>query len=117
VQTGNGVAALGALVDMPAYALNGFLNGETIVDLTIPVTETVDLPGLPPSAPAPRSWFTCLRRILTAPQPIQATIDSTTGPVTVPIVELGFGGTQYGGLFPELVNYIPEQIVAAISPR
>jgi len=59
VQTGNGVAALGALVDMPAYALNGFLNGETIVDLTIPVTETVDLPGLPPIGPAPRSWFTC----------------------------------------------------------
>jgi hypothetical protein len=118
VQTGNGVAALGALVDMPAYALNGFLNGETIVDLTIPVTETVDLPGLPPIGPStPVVVHLPFDGILTAPQPIQATIDSTTGPVTVPIVELGFGGTQYGGLFPELVNYIPEQIVAAISPR
>ena len=45
LQTGNGVAALGALADMPAYGLNGFLNGETIVDLTIPVAETVDPEG------------------------------------------------------------------------
>jgi hypothetical protein len=117
LQTGNGVAAVGALVDMPAYALNGFLNGETIVDLTIPVTETVDLPGLPSIGPStPVVVHLPFDGILTAPQQIQATLESATGPVTVPLVELGFGGTQYGGLFPELLNYIPEQIASAISP-
>ncbi len=124
LQTGNGVAALGALVDMPAYGLNGFLNGETIVDLTIPVTETVDLPGIPPLLPpislgpsTPVVVHLPFDGILTPPQQIQVTVESATGPVTVPLVELGFGGTQFGGLFPELVNYIPEQIAAAITPR
>jgi PE family len=124
LQTGNGVAAVGALADMPAYAFNGFLNGETIVDLTIPVTETVDLPGIPPLIPpislglnTPVVVHLPFDGVLTPPQQIQVTVESATGPFTVPLVELGFGGTQYGGLFPELVNYIPEQIAAAITPQ
>jgi hypothetical protein len=124
LQTGNGVAALGALADMPAYGLNGFLNGETIVDLTIPVAETVDFPGIPPLLPpisigahTPVIVHLPFDGILTPPQPIQVTLESATGPVTIPLVELGFGGTQYGGLFPELLNYIPQQIAAAISPH
>jgi hypothetical protein len=125
VQTGNGVAALGALADMPAYGLNGFLNGETIVDLTIPVTETVDIPPIPPLLPGgitlgpstPVVVHLPFDGILTPPQQIQATVESATGPVTVPLVELGFGGTQFGGLLPELLNYIPQQIASAISPQ
>ncbi len=124
LQTGNGVAAVGAVVDMPAYALNGFLNGETIVDLTIPVTETVDIPAIPPLLPAislgpsnPVVVHLPFDGILTPPQQIQVTVESATGPVTIPLVELGFGGTQYGGLFPELLNYIPEQIASAITPQ
>jgi hypothetical protein len=124
LQTGNGVAAVGALADMPAYALNGFLNGETVVDLTIPVTETVDIPAIPPLLPAislgpstPVVVHLPFDGILTPPQQIQVTVESATGPVTIPLVELGFGGTQFGGLFPELLNYIPEQIAAAITPR
>ncbi len=124
LQTGNGVAALGALADMPAYGLNGFLNGETIVDLTIPVSETLDFPGIPPLIPpisvgpsTPVVVHLPFDGILAPPQQIQVTLESTTGPVTIPLVELGFGGTQFGGLFPELLNYIPEQIAASISPR
>jgi hypothetical protein len=124
VQTGNGVAALGALADMPAYGLNGFLNGETIVDLTVPVTETVDLPGVPPLLPpisvgpnTPVVIHLPFDGILTPPQPITATIDVSVLGYPVPLVNVTFGGTQFGGLLPELLNYIPEQIAAAITPQ
>jgi hypothetical protein len=33
--TGNGVGAVGTLIDAPAFAVNGFLNGQTFVDDTI----------------------------------------------------------------------------------
>ena len=111
VQTGNGVAALGALVDMPAYGLNGFLNGETIVDLTVPVTETVDLPGIPPLLPpisigpnTPVVIHLPFDGILTPPQPITATLDVSALGYPVPFVDVTFGGTQFGGMFPELVT-------------
>jgi len=121
VQTGNGVAAIGALADIPAYTLNGFLNGQTIVDVTIPVTETVDIPAMPP-LPAinvgpntPVVVHLPFDGILTPPQQITATVDvSALDPV--PLTNVTFGGTQFGGLLPELLNYIPEQIASAISP-
>jgi hypothetical protein len=124
VQTGNGVAALGALVDMPAYGLNGFLNGETIVDLTVPVTETVDLPGIPPLLPpisigpnTPVVIHLPFDGILTPPQPITATLDVSALGYPVPFVDVTFGGTQFGGFLPELLNYIPQQIASAITPQ
>ena len=53
--------------------------------------------------------------ILTPPQQITATVDvSALDPV--PLTNVTFGGTQFGGLLPELLNYIPEQIASAISP-
>jgi PE family len=125
--TGNGVAAVGALVDMPAYALNGFLNGDTVIDLTIPVTDSVTLPALPPlitnpivvAANTPIVVHLPFDGILTPPQQISATLDVETGLPIQPVqaVTLSFGGTQFGGLLPELINYIPEQIASTISPK
>ena len=122
LQTGNGVAAVGALIDMPAYVLNGFLNADTIVNLTMPVTETVtvDIPPLGPitiGAGTPVVVHLPFEGILVAPQPITATLEvPVAGLTTVPIT-LTFGGTEVGGLVPELVNYMPEQVAAAISPK
>jgi hypothetical protein len=121
LQTGNGVAAVGALVDMPAYALNGFLNGQTVIDLTIPVTESVTVPILGNyilPANTPIVIHMPFAGILAPPQQISVTMDvETLQPVpSIEVVTLTLGGTQFGGLIPELVNYIPRQIAAAIAP-
>jgi hypothetical protein len=126
LQTGNGVAAIGALADMPAYALNGFLNGQTVIDLTIPVTETVTIAAIPPLLPSitfvpantPIVVHMPFCGILTPPQPISATLDVSEGVgQPVQVVNVTLGGTQYGGLIPELVNFIPRQIASTISPK
>lgn len=124
LQTGNGVAAVGALADMPAYALNGFLNGQTVIDLTIPVTETVTigaigpLPGItivPANTPVVVHMPFC--GILTPPQQVSATLDVSEGiGQPLQVVNITLGGTQFGGLLPELVNFMPRQIAAAIAP-
>ncbi|BBZ43911.1 PE domain-containing protein [Mycobacterium parmense] len=106
--SGNGVAAAGALVDLPAYALNGFLNGETVIGLSMPATVGGVTVPLTMSLP--------FDGILVAPHAISATVDLSilglaTIPVTVPV-----GGTPFGGLLPALVDYLPEQLAAAITP-
>jgi PE family len=117
LQTGNGVAAVGALVDMPAYVLNGYLNGDTVVDLTIPLTETINLPLLPPIvAGTPIVIGLPFEGILVQPQPITVSIDF---PVVVTTIPLSFTltDTQFGGLVPELLDYAPQQIASAIAPK
>ncbi|OBG29358.1 PE family protein [Mycobacterium sp. 852002-51057_SCH5723018] len=125
LQTGNGVAAIGALADMPAYALNGFLNGQTVIDLTIPVTETVTIGAIPPLLPGitivpantPIVVHMPFSGILTPPQQISATLDVSEGiGQPVQVVTLTLGGTQFGGLIPELLNFMPRQIAEAIAP-
>ncbi|HTY29927.1 PE family protein [Mycobacterium sp.] len=125
LQTGNGVAAIGALVDMPAYALNGFLNGQTVIDLTIPVTETVTIGAIPPLLPGitivpantPIVVHVPFCGILTPPQPVSATLDVSEGVgQPVQVVNVTLGGTEFGGLVPELVNFMPRQIAEAIAP-
>ncbi|OBK52892.1 PE family protein [Mycobacterium sp. 1081908.1] len=125
VQTGNGVAAMGALADLPAYALNGFLNGHTVIDLTIPVTETITIGAIPPLLPGitivpantPIVIHMPFDGILTPPQPISATMEVSAGiGQPVQVVTVSLGGTQFGGLIPELVNFMPRQIAEAIAP-
>lgn len=106
---GDGVGALGALVNSPAIVANGFLNGETIVDMTIPVPT-----GL--SAPFPTNIPIILHLpfdgILVPPHPVTATIDGgILGPIPVTIF-----GTPFMGLGPLMVNYLPQQLAAAIVP-
>jgi hypothetical protein len=106
---GNGVGAVGALVNAPAVVANGFLNGETLVDVTVPVST-----GLP--APLPTSILIVLHLpfdgILVPPHPL-------TGTVVVPGVfstPATIFGTPFMGLVPLLVNYLPQQLAASITP-
>jgi PE family len=133
VQTGNGVAAVGALVDMPAYVLNGFLNGETIVDLTLPVSTATAVGGLggpllgpllqqilglagPLDPTVPIVVHLPFDGILVPQHPITATLDVTVAGVTTPL-NVNLGGTPFGGVADTLLNYLPEQLAAAIVPK
>jgi hypothetical protein len=107
--TGNGVAALGVLIDVPAVAANGFLNGEHIVDETIPVA----LPA-PLTETLPIVLHLPFSGLLVAPRPITATID--LHPIGVDSIQLTIGGTPFAGLVPLLVHYVPQRLAAAIVP-
>jgi hypothetical protein len=92
--------------------LNGFLNGQVLVDLPLPVTVTgVPLIGtiiLPATAHVPFDG------ILVPPQPLSVTIPLNALGITIP-VNATLGGTEFGGLLPFLVNAMPEAIATAIS--
>jgi len=106
---GNGAAALGALVNSPAVVANAFLNGETIVDMTIPVPT-----GLPSPLPAsiPIVLHLPFDGILVPPHPLTATIDlGIFGQLPVTIF-----GTPFMGIVPLMVNYLPQQLAASITP-
>jgi hypothetical protein len=107
-QTGNVLGMLNAIGDMPAYVLNGALNGQLIVDLPLPIA--VDGLILPAVAHVPFDG------ILAPPQPLTVTIPVGVAGITVPInATLGGSSTQFGGLFPTLVNAIPEAIAKVIT--
>ena len=108
LQSGNGVAAVGALADMPAYVLNGFLNGETIVDLSMPVSVG--------PVTVPMTMHLPFDGILVPPHPISATVDLSLLGIRLPIT-LTLGGTPFAGAVPELLNYLPEQLAAATTPK
>ncbi len=133
LQTGNPLAVGGALIDMPAYFLNGFLNGETVVNMTLPVSTTTALPGLAGTTlgpvltnvfgltditgpTVPVVVHLSFDGLLVPPHPITATMDVTTSGVTVTQLNLNLGGTPFGGLIPELLNTVPEQLAASITP-
>lgn len=118
---GNPVGALGALIDAPAVVANGFLNGETIVDLTIPVP--VYYPLSPPAPPwVPPVSFTGqivlhlpFDGILVPPHHLTGTF-ALTSPVSTQPTPVTVFGTPFMGLVPLFVNYIPQQIATAITP-
>jgi hypothetical protein len=111
---GNGVGALGVLIDSPAIVTDGFLNGTVIVDA--PVLVPTGLP--PPLLPTTVSvvLHVPFDGILVPPHPITATIDTPGYPVPgFPVTET-VGGTPFSGIVPMLVNYVPQQLAAAIVP-
>ncbi|OBI20378.1 hypothetical protein A5712_01990 [Mycobacterium sp. E2327] len=113
---GNPVGALGALVNAPAVVANGFLNGETIVDMTIPVPINVTVPIIGPvSTTLPITLHLPFDGILVPPHPITATVDFSGFPGGVPLLVTIFG-TPFMGLVPLMVNYLPQQLAAAITP-
>lgn len=119
---GDPVGAFGALVDAPAVVANGFLNGETIVDMTIPVPVHYQV-ALPPPLPQPPPIdFTAqivvhlpFDGILVPPHPLTGTV-ALTSPVTTQPTPVTVFGTPFMGLVPLFLNYIPQQIAAAITP-
>jgi hypothetical protein len=110
-QTGNVLGMLNAIGDMPAYAMNGFLNGQLLVDLPLPIAVSAPLLGtfvIPAVAHVPFDG------LLTPPEPLTVTIPAGVAGITVPITST-LGGTEFGGLFPTLFNTIAESIAAAIT--
>ncbi len=130
--TGNGPAALGALIDAPAEAANAFLNGQLIVNTPILVPTGLPAsivilplpPPLPPiTAPLPQTILITVHipfdGILVQPHPLMATISLPGYPPPPlgpgPPVDVTVFGTPFSGLVPLLVNGIPEQLAAAIK--
>ncbi|OBI78626.1 PE family protein [Mycobacterium asiaticum] len=127
LQAGNAVGALGALINMPAYVLDGFLNGNVVVDIAVPLTATltipVGVPGLPPiltpipiGIGAPVVLHVPFTGILTTAQPISATlqvpIPATGGNVPLTIT---VPGLSLGGAVPALLVDLPRAVATAIS--
>jgi hypothetical protein len=54
--------------------------------------------------------------ILVPPQPISATVHLSLLRIPLPVT-LTVGGTPCEGAVPELLNYLPEQLAAAITPK
>jgi hypothetical protein len=107
-QTGNVLGMLNAVGDMPAYVLNGALNGQLLVDLPLPIA--VDGLILPAVAHVPFDG------ILTPQQPLTVTIPVDALGITIPInATLGGTSTQFGGLMPTLINTIPEAIAEVMT--
>ena len=130
--TGNFPVALGTLIDAPAEAANGFLNGQLIVDTPISVPTGLPAsivilplpPPLPPvTAPLPQTILITVHipfdGILVQPQPLMATISLPGYPPPPlgpgPPTDVTVFGTPFSGLVPLLVNAIPEQLAAVIK--
>ncbi|OBI52107.1 PE family protein [Mycobacterium sp. E787] len=113
---GNGVGALGALINSPAVVANGLLNGETIVDMTIPVPVNVTIPVIGPvSTTVPITLHLPFDGILVPPHPVTATID-LSGIVPNTQIPVTIFGTPFMGLAPLMLNYLPQQLAAHIAP-
>jgi hypothetical protein len=112
-QTGNVLGMLNAIGDMPAYALNGFLNGQLLVDLPLPIAVSTPVLG---TFTVPAVAHVPFDGLLTPPEPLTVTIPAGVAGITVPITST-LGGTEFGGLFPTLLNTIPEAIAEAITPQ
>ena len=97
VQTGDGLSAVGALIDAPAVIANGFLNGESTLPLGFSIGSfptTIDVP---------------LNGILVPPIGYTATVNTVLGPITVPV-----GGTPLSGIAAGLY-YASSQLAAGIA--
>lgn len=130
--TGNVVSAVGTLFDAPASVLNGFLNGQVFVDepFLVPTGLTdivVQFPPLPPvTIPLPRNVSIDVHLpfdgLLVPPHFLTATVGLDgyvpPPPVTLPGIpfEATIFGTPFMGLAPLLINYVPQQLAAAIAP-
>ncbi len=130
--TGNFPVALNTLIDAPAEAANGFLNGQLIVDTPILVPTglptQININPLPP--PFPPVWVALPQTIsitvhipfdgiLVQPHPLTATISLPGYPPPPlgpgPPTDVTVFGTPFSGLVPLLVNGIPEQLAEVIK--
>lgn len=112
IATGNPLMVIGGFGDAPAYILNGFLNGETIVDMSLPVTFSVPIIG---DLNIPVVVHLPYQGLLVRPHAITATVPLQILGIDIPI-NLTLGGTKFGGLLPMLVNTVPHSLADAITP-
>lgn len=112
LSTGNVLGAVGAVADTPAHVLDGYLNGQYILD-----HETEISTGLPHPLPTAVTITMHLPfdGILVPPHTASATIDPHLAPAIHPF-DVTAHGTPYAGIFPLIVNYIPQQLAMAIKP-
>jgi hypothetical protein len=97
VQTGDGLGALAALIDAPAVAANGFLNGQAMLGLPASLSGIDTITVIP------------LGGILT---PLQF------ASLQIPILGPGsllLSGTGFGGILPGLLTFLPETLAQAIG--
>jgi hypothetical protein len=121
VQTGNPLALAGALIDLPAHMLDGFLNGQPVLDVRIPVSVSFDIPAIPPlvdplhvGAGAVVVAHLPFNGLLAQPAPLGVTLEVPSLLGTVPI-DIPFGDMRFGGLVTELLTNTPQQIAKAIA--
>jgi hypothetical protein len=104
--TGNPSQVFGGINDIPAYMLDGLLNGEAIVDLPLPIT--VPIPVLGVDVTIPVTAHLPFDGLLVPPHPLSATVPVSVGVPGLPLAEipvnLTFGGTKFGGLAALLTN-------------
>lgn len=97
VQTGDGLGALAALIDAPAVAANGFLNGQAMLGLPASLFGIDTITVIP------------LGGVLT---PLQF------ASLEIPILGPGsllLSGTGFGGILPGLLTFLPETLAQAIG--
>ncbi|OBK14849.1 PE family protein [Mycobacterium asiaticum] len=98
LQTGDALGAVTALFDAPANVLNGFLNGQATLPLSVALGDLTTTTNIP------------LGGLLTPAQfaSLTLTVFDMTG--TIPLF-----GTPFGGLIPGLLSFLPEQLAEAIG--
>lgn len=98
LQTGNVLGAGAALLDAPATALDGLLNGQGALPLSVSLGDLTTTTNVP------------LGGILTPAQTASLTLEifGTTG--TIPLF-----GTAFGGILPGLLTFLPEQLAQALG--
>lgn len=112
IATGNPLMVVGGLGDAPALVLDGFLNGETIVDMSLPVTFSLPIIG---DLNIPVVVHLPYQGLLVRPHAITATVPLQILGIDIPI-NLTLGGTKFGGLLPALLNTVPHDLANAITP-
>ncbi|RUP04191.1 MAG: PE family protein [Mycobacterium sp.] len=98
LQTGDVLGAGAALFDAPATVLNGFLNGQATLPLSVSLGELTTTTNVP------------LGGILTPAQTASLTVEIFGMTGTIPLF-----GTTFGGIVPGLLTFLPEQLAAAIG--
>jgi PE family len=107
VQTGDPLGAATAVFDAPGNFVNGFLNGQT----TLPLSLTVDLGG----AFIPTTLNVPLDGVLVPAAPYHAMVDASGlfGPGT--ILDSTVTGTPVGGLVSSLLGFLPADLASVIG--
>ncbi|OBI87098.1 PE family protein [Mycobacterium asiaticum] len=111
---GDLLGAASAIGNTPAYVLDGFLNGEVIIDQPLPVT--VELLGLPVTLPT--IAHLPLTGLLVPPHEISATVPLSELLLNLPLLpdlNVPLGGTKFGGIVPFLLNTLPQQVAQSMS--
>ncbi|OBJ49320.1 PE family protein [Mycobacterium asiaticum] len=110
---GDFLTAATTFIDSPAHAMNGLLNQHNIINNVIQVPTNLPA-GLPQTVTI--TLHVPVDGILVPPHPVTATVDPHLTQIGINPFDVTVYGTPFMGLGPLLVNYIPQQLAAAIRP-